>query len=115
MGTRVVRGGSASDRPSVGLPFHSLVGPPRAAAEGLFNPGGLNQLSPEAYNSIDQLLDTGGAMPRYEYYCEDCKKPFEVILTIAEYEKAKVKCAKCGGNHVHQEPAAFFAVTSKKS
>jgi len=54
-------------------------------------------------------------MPRYEYYCEDCKKPFEVILTIAEYEKAKIKCAKCGGNHVHQEPAAFFAVTSKKS
>lgn len=32
-------------------------------------------------------------MARYEFYCEDCKKPFEV----------------------HQEAAAFFAVTSKKS
>ena len=115
MGRRVVRGSSASDRPSVGPPFPSLVGPRRAAAENLFNPGGLNQLSPEAYNSFGRLLDTGVAMPRYEYYCEDCKKPFEVILTIAEYEKAKIKCPKCDGNHVHQEPAAFFAVTSKKS
>jgi hypothetical protein len=28
----------------------------------------------------------GPKMPRYEFYCEDCKKPFEIILTIAEYE-----------------------------
>jgi putative FmdB family regulatory protein len=55
------------------------------------------------------------AMPRYEFFCEDCKKPFEIILTLAEYEKGKIKCPKCGGKHVHQEAAAFFAVTSKKS
>ena len=55
------------------------------------------------------------AMPCYEFYCEDCKKPFEIILTLAEYEKNKVKCPKCSGKHVHQEAAAFFAVTSKKS
>jgi putative FmdB family regulatory protein len=54
-------------------------------------------------------------MPRYEFYCEDCKKPFGLILTLAEYEKGKVKCPKCGKEHVHQEAAAFFAVTSKKS
>jgi putative FmdB family regulatory protein len=54
-------------------------------------------------------------MPRYEFYCEDCEKPFEIILTLAEYEKDKVKCPKCGGKNVHQEVAAFFAVTSKKS
>jgi putative FmdB family regulatory protein len=55
------------------------------------------------------------AMPYYEFYCEDCQKPFEIILTVAEYEKGRIKCPKCGGKHVHQEPAAFFAVTSKKS
>jgi putative FmdB family regulatory protein len=55
------------------------------------------------------------AMPRYEFFCEDCKKPFEIILTLAEYEKGKITCPKCGGKHVHQEPADFFAVTSKKS
>jgi putative FmdB family regulatory protein len=30
-------------------------------------------------------------MPRYEFYCEDCKKPFELILSLAEYEKNKIK------------------------
>jgi len=54
-------------------------------------------------------------MPRYEFYCEDCKKPFEVILTLAEYEKGHIKCPKCGSKQVEQEAAAFFAVTSKKS
>jgi putative FmdB family regulatory protein len=54
-------------------------------------------------------------MPRYEFFCEDCQKEFETILTLAEYEKGQVKCPKCGGKHVHQEAAAFFAVTSKKS
>ncbi len=54
-------------------------------------------------------------MPRYEFFCEDCKKEFEVILTLAEYEKGELKCPTCGGKKVHQEAAAFFAVTSKKS
>ncbi len=54
-------------------------------------------------------------MPRYEFFCEDCQKEFEVILTLAEYEKGEVKCPKCGGKKVQQEAAAFFAVTSKKS
>ncbi len=54
-------------------------------------------------------------MPRYEFYCEVCKKQFEMILSLAEYEKGRFKCPKCGGKKVHQEAAAFFAVTSKKS
>lgn len=54
-------------------------------------------------------------MPRYEFYCDDCKKPFELILTLAEYEKGKFQCPNCGKEHTHQEAAAFFAVTSKKS
>ena len=54
-------------------------------------------------------------MPRYEYYCEECNKPFEIILTLEEHEKGKIKCPKCGTKHVHQQAAAFFAVTSKKS
>jgi putative FmdB family regulatory protein len=69
----------------------------------------------QAYNFFDWLFSTGAAMPCYEFYCEDCNKPFETILTLAEYEKDEIKCPKCGGEHVHQEAAAFFAVTSKKS
>lgn len=54
-------------------------------------------------------------MPHYEFYCEGCKKPFELILTLDAYDKRKFKCPKCGGKKVRQEAAAFFAVTSKKS
>ena len=54
-------------------------------------------------------------MPRYEFFCEDCEKPFEVILTLAEYDKGEVACPSCGARHVHQDVTEFFAVTSKKS
>lgn len=52
-------------------------------------------------------------MPRDAFYCEDCKKPFEVILTLEEYEKGQIKCPICGKHHVHQEATAFFAVQEK--
>jgi len=61
------------------------------------------------------LLRPEVAMPRYEFYCEDCKKPFELILTLAEYEKGEIKCPKCSRQHIRQEAVAFYAVTSKKS
>ena len=54
-------------------------------------------------------------MPNYEFVCKDCKKSFSVIMTISEYEKAHVTCPKCKAKKVVQKPAAFFAVTSKKS
>jgi putative FmdB family regulatory protein len=54
-------------------------------------------------------------MPRYEFCCKDCEKPFGVVLSLAEFEKGGVKCPKCGGKKVEQRWAAFFAVTSKKS
>ena len=37
-------------------------------------------------------------MPRYEFLCEKCKKPFELIMTIAEREKAKPKCPDLQGH-----------------
>ncbi len=54
-------------------------------------------------------------MPSYEYLCKECKKPFAVILTLKEYEKGNVTCPKCKSKKVEQKPAAFFAVTAKKS
>jgi putative FmdB family regulatory protein len=36
-------------------------------------------------------------MPRYEFMCEKCKKPFELTLTISEREKATPKCPTCKG------------------
>lgn len=54
-------------------------------------------------------------MPSYDYVCKQCKKTFNVILTLAEYEKGDVVCPKCKSKKVEQKVAAFFAVTSKKS
>ncbi len=54
-------------------------------------------------------------MPRYEFLCQKCKKSFELIMTIAEREKAKVKCPKCKGTKVVSQLASFMAQTSKKS
>jgi putative FmdB family regulatory protein len=55
------------------------------------------------------------AMPHYEYLCLACKKKFSTVLTLAEREKGKVKCPKCGNAKVEQQWAAFYATTSKKS
>jgi putative FmdB family regulatory protein len=54
-------------------------------------------------------------MPQYEFFCKDCKKPFSKSLSIAEYEKGKIVCPKCGGKNVEQRLSTFYAVTSKKS
>ena len=54
-------------------------------------------------------------MPQYEYVCQDCNKEFSLVLTLAEHEKGKITCPKCGSTKVEQQWAAFFATTSKKS
>jgi putative FmdB family regulatory protein len=54
-------------------------------------------------------------MPHYEYLCSTCGKKFSTVLTLAEHDKSKVKCSKCGSTKVEQQWAAFFATTSKKS
>jgi putative FmdB family regulatory protein len=66
---------------------------------------------------VTQLVVENGrrSMPRYEFTCEKCKKPFELIMTIAEREKAKVKCPTCKSTKVVPELGGFMAQTSKKS
>jgi putative FmdB family regulatory protein len=54
-------------------------------------------------------------MPVYDYVCKDCQKSFELVLTLAEHDKDKISCPKCGSKNVEQDAVAFYAVTSKKS
>jgi putative FmdB family regulatory protein len=54
-------------------------------------------------------------MPHYEYFCQACNKKFSLILIVAEHDKDKIKCPKCGSSNVEQQWAAFYATTSKKS
>ncbi|HTK71586.1 MAG TPA: FmdB family zinc ribbon protein [Croceibacterium sp.] len=54
-------------------------------------------------------------MPCYEFMCEKCKKPFELIMTISEREKGEVKCPKCKGSKVVPQLGGLTVQTSKKS
>lgn len=54
-------------------------------------------------------------MPTYEYTCSKCGKRFTAILGIAEHEKKKPACPKCGSRAVAQRFSAFTAKTSRKS
>ena len=54
-------------------------------------------------------------MPTYEYRCKECKKKFELVLTIAQHDKKKVTCPKCKSRKVGQQFSNFFAATSSKS
>jgi putative FmdB family regulatory protein len=54
-------------------------------------------------------------MPRYEYLCEECKRRFELIMTISEREKAKPTCPDCKGTNVSPQFSGFIAQTGKKS
>ncbi len=54
-------------------------------------------------------------MPRYEFLCETCKKPFELTMTIGQRGKATPKCPKCRGTRVVPQLASFMTQTSKKS
>jgi putative FmdB family regulatory protein len=54
-------------------------------------------------------------MPRYEFLCEKCNEPFELIMTISEREKVKPTCPNCKGEKVVPQFSGFMAQTRKKS
>jgi putative FmdB family regulatory protein len=57
-------------------------------------------------------------MPRYEYLCQKCNKPFEMLYSLAEYQRAqknKTKCPKCRSVRVVRQISTFEVKTSKKS
>jgi putative FmdB family regulatory protein len=73
-------------------------------------------MAEDAFARGEWQCERGGAdMPTYEYLCQNCKKPFEVVMSISEYEKRKVKCPKCGKGRVKQQITGFMVQTSKKS
>ena len=58
-------------------------------------------------------------MPTYEFQCEKCRKRFELIYSVADYERwmkrKKIKCPKCASIRVMRQISAFEVKTSKKS
>ena len=57
-------------------------------------------------------------MPTYEFRCEKCKKVFEEIWSLEEYDKrikGKRKCPRCGSTRVVRSLSIVQVKTSKKS
>lgn len=54
-------------------------------------------------------------MPSYEFFCEKCRKPFTLLLRLAEYEQGGFKCPECRGTRVKRQLSSFQTKTSKKS
>lgn len=54
-------------------------------------------------------------MPAYQFLCTKCNKKFLLSMPLAEYEKGGFKCPTCNSTEVEQVPAAFFAVSARKS
>ena len=54
-------------------------------------------------------------MPTYEYRCDKCSEQFSRIMSIREYETAKVTCPKCQAPEVTQQMSEFIAKTSRKA
>ncbi|HUY12344.1 MAG TPA: FmdB family zinc ribbon protein [Terriglobia bacterium] len=66
------------------------------------------------YNIVDSARRSY-YMPQYEFVCKECKKKFTLQMTLEEYSKGTFGCPHCKSKKVHQEVAAFFAVSAKKS
>ena len=54
-------------------------------------------------------------MPTYDFICQECKKTFTRLMSVAEVEKGSVTCPHCKSDKTEQKPTAFFAVSAKKS
>ncbi len=54
-------------------------------------------------------------MAVYELSCLECKKKFEVVQAIRDYNPTKVTCPDCSSKKVERLWSEVFAVTSKKS
>ena len=53
--------------------------------------------------------------PHCEFFCPDCNKFFDKILSLVDYEEGEVQCPHCGSKNIEQRWSAFSAITSKKS
>ncbi len=54
-------------------------------------------------------------MPHYEFFCRDCKKFFDKVLSLVDYEEGEVQCPRCNSTNIEQLWSEFSAITSKKN
>jgi putative FmdB family regulatory protein len=53
-------------------------------------------------------------MPSYDYVCQDCGKPFEIQVSVAEYSKGiKPGCPNCGSPKAIRTFTSVTVLTSR--
>lgn len=51
----------------------------------------------------------------YAFQCRKCGERFHIKESLAEHERHREKCPKCGSKDVEQRLEPAFVATSKKS
>jgi putative FmdB family regulatory protein len=46
-------------------------------------------------------------VPLYEYYCADCQRKFELLMSYEASEAAEIVCTRCHGEHVRKLLSVF--------
>jgi putative FmdB family regulatory protein len=54
-------------------------------------------------------------MPRYEYYCDACRKEVTLTMSMGEHEKGSAVCPECKGKSLRPLLGTVFTQTSRKS
>jgi putative FmdB family regulatory protein len=54
-------------------------------------------------------------MPLYDYLCLDCKKPFDLFITYAEYGTRPAACPACGSKHTRRRVPRVRVAKSEDS
>jgi putative FmdB family regulatory protein len=54
-------------------------------------------------------------VPIYEFRCQECGKPFEVVESISRFKPARVRCPRCSSKKVERTWSRVYTVTTKKS
>lgn len=54
-------------------------------------------------------------MSVYEFACRDCRKTFEIVRAIEEYDPDTVECPSCDSTNVERVWSTVAIETSKKS
>ena len=53
-------------------------------------------------------------MPLYEFRCADCKKKFDLRLSLSELDRKRYRCPKCRGRHLEKLVSSVSVVTARK-
>ena len=46
-------------------------------------------------------------VPLYEYYCSDCQRKFELLMSYEASEADEIVCTRCHGGHVRKLLSVF--------